>query len=83
MNAFYWKCTFLNLSVTEIYLEGLFSARRTSVKGMSKLLRGRGLMAMIVLMMIETFRSLICRGWGYSSFSKKDIPIIEARITDG
>jgi hypothetical protein len=40
-------------------MQGLPSARRTSVNGMSKLNPGSGLMAMTVLMMTKTFRSLM------------------------
>ena len=58
LSGLYWKCIFLNLYVTETYLQGLLSARRTSMNGMSKLLRGNGLMAMIVLITIKTFGSL-------------------------
>uniref|UniRef100_M8B5N4 Uncharacterized protein n=1 Tax=Aegilops tauschii TaxID=37682 RepID=M8B5N4_AEGTA len=46
------------VAIALIDMYWIINARRTSVNGMSKLLRGSGLVAMIVLMTIETIRSL-------------------------
>ena len=56
-------------SITVRYFQGLSSARRTSVHGMSKPLHGSGIMAMIVLMMTEIFPSLKPRWQMVSNFS--------------